>query len=207
MNPNFLFEVLEVLHIFVGGRLPMTWYPQSFAEKVAMTNMNMRPDLTTGHPGYTYRFYKGETVYPFGHGLSYSSHAHHLVKAPKFVSIPLEEGHVCWSSECKSLDALEHVCRNLVFEVKLRVMNVGNMEGSHIVFLFSSPPTIHDAPQKKLLDFQKVVLASRQWTVVSFKVDVCNHLSVVDEDGNKKVPLGVHVLHVGDLQHSLNLKI
>ncbi|KAL7594284.1 hypothetical protein Lser_V15G30097 [Lactuca serriola] len=190
-----------------SGRLPMTWYPQSFAEKVAMTNMNMRPDLTTGHPGYTYRFYKGETVYPFGHGLSYSSHAHHLVKAPKFVSIPLEEGHVCWSSECKSLDALEHVCRNLVFEVKLRVMNVGNMEGSHIVFLFSSPPTIHDAPQKKLLDFQKVVLASRQWTVVSFKVDVCNHLSVVDEDGNKKVPLGVHVLHVGDLQHSLNLKI
>ncbi|PWA97430.1 Fibronectin type III-like domain-containing protein [Artemisia annua] len=39
-----------------SGRLPMTWYPQSFAETVNMTNMNMRPDPVTGHPGYTYRF-------------------------------------------------------------------------------------------------------------------------------------------------------
>ncbi|KAI3690072.1 hypothetical protein L2E82_48047 [Cichorium intybus] len=190
-----------------SGRLPMTWYPQSFAEKVAMTNMNMRPDVTTGHPGYTYRFYKGETVYPFGYGLSYSPHVHHLVKAPTFMSIPVDEDDICRSSECKSIDVVEHACRNLIFDVKIRVMNVGKMEGSHTVFLFSSPPKIHNTPQKQLLDFQKILLASRQHKVVSFKVDVCNHLSVVDEDGNKKVALGEHVLHVGDLQHSLNLRI
>ncbi|KAL4565254.1 hypothetical protein LXL04_029340 [Taraxacum kok-saghyz] len=190
-----------------SGRLPMTWYPQSFVEKVAMTNMNMRPNLKTGHPGYSYRFYNGETVYPFGYGLSYSSYVHHLVKAPSLMLIPIDKAQVCASSECESIDAVERVCRNLVFDVKIRVMNVGEMEGSHIVFLFSSPPPIHNAARKQLLDFQKVVLDSQQRMVVSFRIDVCKHLSVVDEDGNKKVALGEHVLHVGDLQHSLNLKI
>ncbi|KAA8536488.1 hypothetical protein F0562_028966 [Nyssa sinensis] len=81
-----------------SGRLPMTWYPQSYADNVPMTNMNMRPDPSTGYPGRTYRFYSGETVYEFGDGLSYSQFKHHLVKAPMLVSIPLEEGHVCHSS-------------------------------------------------------------------------------------------------------------
>lgn len=187
----------------------MTWYPQSFAESVSMTNMNMRPDQATGHPGYTYRFYKGETIFPFGFGLSYSSHVHQLVKAPEFVSIPLDEiqAHDCESSNCKSIDLVEHVCRDLVFDIEIKVMNVGEMEGSHTVLLFSSPPTIHNAPQKQLLDFRKVFLGSWGEKVVSFKVDVCSHMSVVDEDGNMKVALGEHVLHVGDLKHSLNVKI
>lgn len=195
--------------MLIGGRLPMTWYPQSFAEKVTMTNMNMRPDEATGHPGYTYRFYKGETVYPFGFGLSYSSHVYRLVKAPEFVSIPLDQfaTNVCLSSNCKSINVVKHVCRKLVFDVDLRITNVGEMEGSHIVLLFSSPPTIHNAPQKQLVDFRKVFLGSRRQSVVSFKVDVCNHLSVVDEDGNKKIALGEHVLHIGDLKHTLNLHI
>ncbi|PWA81900.1 glycoside hydrolase family 3 C-terminal domain-containing protein [Artemisia annua] len=190
-----------------SGRIPMTWYPQSFAEKVSMINMNMRPDLATGHPGYTYRFYKGETVYPFGFGLSYASHVHHLTKAPNLVSIPLHMAHVCRSSECTSIDAMDDVCTDLVFKIEIGVTNVGQMEGGHIVLLFSSPPKIHNAPQKKLLDFKKVFLGSRQQTVVSFKVDVCKHLSVVDEDGNNKVALGEHVLHVGDVKHTLNVNI
>ncbi|PWA98787.1 glycosyl hydrolase family protein [Artemisia annua] len=77
-----------------SGRLPMTWYPQSFAEKVSMTNMNMRPDLATGHPAYTYRFYKGETVYPFGFGLSYSSHASTVMIKPKEEWIKQEHGNL-----------------------------------------------------------------------------------------------------------------
>jgi beta-D-xylosidase 4 len=81
----------------------MTWYPQSYVDKVPMTNMNMRPDPATGYPGRTYRFYKGETVFSFGDGISYSTFEHKLVKAPQLVSVPLAEDHVCHSSECKSL--------------------------------------------------------------------------------------------------------
>ncbi|KAK3010752.1 hypothetical protein RJ639_011305 [Escallonia herrerae] len=190
-----------------SGRLPMTWYPQSFADKVNMTNMNMRPDPATGYPGRTYRFYTGETVYTFGDGLSYSTFNHHLVKAPKLVSVPLEEGHVCRSSTCKSIDVVEQSCKDLAFDIHLRVQNMGKMGGSHTVFLFTTPPSVHNSPQKHLLGFEKVFLTPQAQGLVRFNVDVCKDLSVVDELGNRKVALGQHLLHVGSLKHSLNLRI
>ncbi|XP_059447451.1 beta-xylosidase/alpha-L-arabinofuranosidase 2-like [Corylus avellana] len=190
-----------------SGRLPMTWYPQSYVDKVPMTNMNMRPDPSKGYPGRTYRFYTGETVYSFGDGLSYSSFSHHLAQAPKLVNIPLEEGHVCHSVRCKSLDVVEQRCQNLGFDIHLRVKNMGKMGGSHTVLLFSSPPSIHNSPQKHLLGFEKVVLTAQTETMVRFKVDVCKDLSVVDEHGSRKIALGQHVLHVGSLKHSLNVRI
>ncbi|CAA2933820.1 beta-xylosidase alpha-L-arabinofuranosidase 2-like [Olea europaea subsp. europaea] len=190
-----------------SGRLPMTWYPQSYVDKVNMTNMNMRPDPATGYPGRTYRFYTGPTVFAFGDGLSYSQFNHKLVQAPKLVSVPLDEGHVCRSSECKSIDAVEDTCKNIAFNIHLRVKNVGKMAGSHTVFLFSSPPRVHNAPQKHLLEFEKVHLTPMAEGLVRFNIDVCKHLSMVDEQGNRKVALGQHVLHVGSLKHYLNVRV
>ncbi|KAL0412700.1 UNVERIFIED_CONTAM: Beta-xylosidase/alpha-L-arabinofuranosidase 2 [Sesamum radiatum] len=190
-----------------SGRLPMTWYPQSYADKVNMTDMHMRPNPDTGYPGRTYRFYKGPTVFSFGDGLSYSTFNHNLVRAPKLVSVPLEEGHVCRSSMCKSIHAVEHTCKNLGFDIHVRVKNVGQMRGSHTVLLFSSPPQVHNAPQKHLLGFQKLHLEPQGEGLVRFNVDVCKHLSVVDEKGNRKLALGEHLLHVGNLKHSLNLRV
>ncbi|XP_031130367.1 beta-xylosidase/alpha-L-arabinofuranosidase 2-like [Ipomoea triloba] len=191
-----------------SGRLPMTWYPQSYADSVNMTDMRMRPDPKTGYPGRTYRFYTGPTVFKFGYGLSYSTFKHNLVRgAPETLSLPLEEGHVCRTSECKSIEAVDHTCSNAAFDIHLNVKNVGQMSGSHTVLLFSSPPRVHNAPQKHLLGFQKVHLSPNQEGIVRFSVDVCKHLSVVDEAGNRKVALGHHVLHIGDLEHSLTVTI
>ncbi|ONI35887.1 hypothetical protein PRUPE_1G559400 [Prunus persica] len=194
-------------HYNPSGRLPMTWYPQSYVDKVPMTNMNMRPDASNGYPGRTYRFYTGETVYSFGDGLGYSAFNHKLVRAPKLVSIPLEEGHVCHSSSCKSLDVVQERCENLAFDIHLGVKNTGSMSGGHTVLLFSSPPSVHNSPQKHLLGFEKVFLSAQREELVKFKVDVCKHLSVVDELGNRKVALGQHVLHVGSLKHSFSVGI
>lgn len=188
------------------GRLSISWYPQSYT-KISMTNMNMRPDPKTGYPGRTYRFYTGPTVYNFGDGLSYSEFSHHLVKAPKLVSIPLEQGHICLSSKCKSVDTLDYTCQNLVFDIHLRVKNAGKLKGSHTVFLFNSPPSVHNSPQKHLLAFEKVHLGAMSEGIVSFNIDVCKDLSVTDELGNRKLAVGEHVLHVGSLKHSLNLRI
>ncbi|KAF9611123.1 hypothetical protein IFM89_027067, partial [Coptis chinensis] len=189
-----------------SGRLPMTWYPQAFVEKVNMTNMNMRPDPATGYPGRTYRFYTGETIYAFGDGLSYSIFHHRLVKAPELVSIPLEESHTCYSQECKSIELVENHCQNFIFDIHLVVKNTG-MTGSHIVFLYSSPPNVHNSPKKHLIGFEKVLLAPQGEELVQFKVDVCKDLSMVDELGSRKVALGLHVLHVGNLKHSLTIRI
>ncbi|GAA0172122.1 glucosidase [Lithospermum erythrorhizon] len=190
-----------------SGRLPMTWYPQAYADKVAMTNMNMRPDPASGYPGRTYRFYTGPTIYEFGYGLSYSVFSHKLVQAPEHVVFPLDEEHECRSSTCASLAVVDQSCENLAFDVHLKVKNVGKMGGSHTVFLFSSPPSVHNAAQKHLVGFEKVQLSPQAEGLVKFNVDVCKHLSMVDELGNKMVALGEHVLHVGDLKHSFNLNI
>ncbi|XP_038979224.1 beta-xylosidase/alpha-L-arabinofuranosidase 2-like isoform X1 [Phoenix dactylifera] len=189
------------------GRLPVTWYPESFADKVPMTDMRMRPDPSTGYPGRTYRFYTGDVIYSFGDGLSYNDFTHHLVQAPKLVSIPLEEGHSCYSKRCKSVDLVGSRCQNAAFDIHLRVQNPGRMAGSHTVFLFSTPPSVHNSPQKHLLGFEKIYLGPKGVGYVVFNVDVCKDLSLVDELGNRMVALGSHVLHVGSLKHSLRVRV
>ncbi|CBI40686.3 unnamed protein product, partial [Vitis vinifera] len=92
------------------GRLPMTYYPQSYVDKVPMTNINMRSNLANGYYGRTCWFYIRETIYTFTDGLRYTLFKHHLVQAPKSISIPLEEGHRCHSSKCKSMDVMEESC-------------------------------------------------------------------------------------------------
>ncbi|OIV96211.1 hypothetical protein TanjilG_14888 [Lupinus angustifolius] len=190
-----------------SGRLPITWYPQSYVTKVPMTNMNMRADPTTGYPGRSYRFYTGETVFPFGYGMSFSGVKHKIVKVPQMVSIPLAQDHVCRSSQCKSLELAEEHCQNLAFDIHLEVKNMGEMNSQHTVLLFFSPPDVHNAPRKQLVGIEKVHIAGKSKAQVRFKVDVCKDLSVVDELGNMKVPLGEHLLHIGDLKHALTVKI
>ncbi|WCJ23391.1 beta-xylosidase 1 [Euphorbia peplus] len=50
-----------------GGKLPMTWYPQSYLAKVPMTEMGLRPDPSKDYPGRTYRFYKARLQGQNGH--------------------------------------------------------------------------------------------------------------------------------------------
>lgn len=57
-----------------SGKLPLTCY-KSTADLPAFTDYNMA--------GRTYRYYKGEALYPFGYGLSYASFALSGLKADK----------------------------------------------------------------------------------------------------------------------------
>ncbi|EPS65933.1 hypothetical protein M569_08842, partial [Genlisea aurea] len=196
-----------------SGKLPMTWYPQSYADAVSMTNMNMRPSRSNNFPGRTYRFYTGPTVYPFGYGLSYTQFSHKIIQAPPpptLISIPLDQKHPCRrrsSSNCTSIDSAEVCNLNLGFDLQLKVRNEGGMGGSHTVLLFVSTPRVHDAPEKRLLGFDKLHLGGWGEGVARFRIDVCEHLSVVDEFGKRKLGLGEHVLHVGGSKHSFNVAI
>ncbi|XP_042418939.1 beta-xylosidase/alpha-L-arabinofuranosidase 2-like isoform X2 [Zingiber officinale] len=192
-----------------SGRLPVTWYPESFADSVNMTDMRMRPDPSTGYPGRTYRFYTGETVYKFGDGLSYSNFTHHLISAPKLVTVPLDATHACHSQRCLSVPMADSGCGAgpLKFDLRLQVRNAGAARGSHTVFLFMTPPPVHGAPKKHLLGFEKVFVEPSGAAEVAFSVEVCRDMSLVDENGERKVALGAHVLHVGSLKHSVSLTI
>ncbi|KAB2004839.1 hypothetical protein ES319_D11G227800v1 [Gossypium barbadense] len=194
-----------------GGRLPMTWYPESFT-KIAMNDMNMRANPFRGYPGRTYRFYTGNRVYGFGQGLSYTKFTYKLLSAPRTLSL---SGSFTGSLTEKILHQGEldyiHVdeltsCDSLSFYVHISVANVGDRDGSHVVMLFSRAPKIFEGtPEKQLIAFDRVHTSSYGSTETSIIVIPCDHLSIVDKHGKRILPLGEHLLTLGDLEHSVSI--
>ncbi|GAB4847180.1 Probable beta-D-xylosidase 6 [Ancistrocladus abbreviatus] len=198
-----------------GGRLPITWYPESFTN-VPMNDMNMRADPSHGYPGRTYRFYTGPTVYKFGQGLSYSSYKYKLLSAPRILNLSglLKSDpskNILYQSEDETGYILVNElssCDSLRFSVEISVMNIGDRDGSHIVLLFSKAASvIKGAPEKQLVGFTRVQTRSYKMTETSVLVDPCKHLSFANEQGERILPLGDHILTLEDLEHHLVIQI
>lgn len=198
-----------------SGRLPMTWYPEAFT-KIPMNDMNMRADPSRGYPGRTYRFYIGNQVYGFGHGLSYTNFSYKLLSAPKQLSLsrsintrPIQN---ILNQRGNKVDfvPLSQVasCDSLKFDVQISVMNEGEMDGSNVVMLFSRLPKIFQGvTEKQLIGFSRVATTSFNFTDTSIVVDPCNQLSIASERGERVLPLGNHVLVLGDLEHIVSIEI
>ncbi|XP_058738350.1 probable beta-D-xylosidase 2 [Vicia villosa] len=192
-----------------GGKLPVTWYPQEYLKNLAMTNMAMRPS-TVGYPGRTYRFYKGPVVYPFGHGLTYTHFVHTLASAPTIVSVPIH-GHRHGNNtniSNKAIRVTHARCGKLSITLHVDVKNVGSRDGTHTLLVFSAPPNggAHWVPQKQLVTFEKVHVPAKSKQRVRVNIHVCKLLSVVDRSGIRRIPMGVHSLHIGDVKHSVSLQ-
>lgn len=198
-----------------GGRLPMTWYPEAFTN-VPMNDMRMRADPSCGYPGRTYRFYTGSRVYAFGQGLSYSNYTYRFLSVPNKLSLAgyLKDGY------SKNVinqvgDQLDYIyidevtsCDSLRFVVEVSVTNVGDMDGAHVVLLFSRPPkVVRGAPEKQLIGFTSVNAISNGSTTTSVLVDTCMDLSFANEKGGRVLPLGDHRILLGDLEHTLSVQI
>lgn len=193
-----------------GGKLPMTWYPQDYVARVPMTNMAMRP--YRGYPGRTYRFYKGPVVFPFGHGMSYTTFANILNQAPTEASISLaSDNNVFQNATTISNSAIKvaHTnCNTPSLGVHVDVKNTGTMDGSHTLLVFSTPPAGKWwAQDRQLIGFKKVHVMAGSQQRVNINIHACKHLSVVDEFGVRRIPMGQHTLHIGDdnLKHSISL--
>lgn len=184
----------------------MTWYPESYLAKVPMTNMNMR--ASGGYPGRTYRFYKGPVVFPFGHGLSFTSFAHKLAQFPSQVSLPTSSRiNSTILSTTNALKVSHTDCSSLSLGLHIDVKNTGTMDGTHTLLVFSTPPAGKWSTDKQLVGFQKVhvPVGSQQRVVIG--VHVCKHFSVVDQFGVRRIPMGDHQIHIGgDLNHLISLK-
>lgn len=185
-----------IADVIYGGRLPISWYPGSYTEKIPMTNMNMRPDPTTGYPGRTYRFNVGPTVFDFGDGLSYSKFTYNYGETPQHIIIQLSE-----NQNYVSIDAFGYYCPSV--ELQFKVRNEGKLGGTETVLFFSSPPPLHGAPRKQLLSFEKVFLETGTEKEMTLKLDACKHLSLVDENGKRDFALGRHELQVGTLTYDV----
>lgn len=190
----------------------MTWYPQSYLTNVPMTTMDMRSSPSSSYPGRTYRFYQGPLVYPFGHGLSYTKFVHTIATAPAVVAVPLG-GHrhsfntTSGDSSGKSIRVTRARCARLSISIHVDVKNVGSRYGSHTMLVFAAPPLgEHWAPHKQLVAFEKVHISAGQQQRVRINIHVCKYLSVVDVNGIRRIPMGKHSLHIGDLKHSISLR-
>ncbi|XVF38825.1 hypothetical protein REPUB_Repub20aG0135500 [Reevesia pubescens] len=191
-----------------GGKLPMTWYPQDYVAKVPMTNMGMRP--SKGYPGRTYRFYKGPVVFPFGHGLSYTNFKQSLAIAPTELSVLLNTNSFATKNSTFSSNAVrvKHAnCDSLSLPVHIDVENTGNMDGTNTLLVFSTPPAAGKwSPNKQLIGFHRVHVVAGSKQQVKINIHACKHLSVVDEFGIRRIPMGSHSLYIGDLKHSISLQ-
>ncbi|CAN1842897.1 Probable beta-D-xylosidase 6 [Linum perenne] len=191
-----------------GGRLPMTWYPESFT-KVPMNDMNMRADPFRGYPGRTYRFYNGDQVYSFGHGLSYTNYIYSLLSAPNKLtvlrsSLTIPRKRILSSSSRQGYVLVQDIasCDSLKIYVVASVTNSGEVDGSHVLLLFSRVPEVtKGTPLRQLVGFDRVHTISCSSAETSILVDPCKHLSVAEEGGKRFMALGNHVLMLGDLEH------
>ncbi|EQC24992.1 hypothetical protein SDRG_17112 [Saprolegnia diclina VS20] len=115
-----------------SGRLPQTLYPASFVDEIAISDMNMRPTATT--PGRTHRFYNGDVIYAFGHGLSYTTFRYDVGIAS------------------------DVVVAGDPWRAAIHITNVGELIGDENLLCFALPPGagIDNKPKQSLVAFDKV---------------------------------------------------
>ncbi|MBA0775753.1 hypothetical protein Gotri_010864 [Gossypium trilobum] len=196
-----------------GGRLPVTWYPQDFT-KVPMTDMRMRPESSLDYPGRTYRFYKGDTVFEFGYGLSYSKYSY------SFTRVSQNNLYLNHSSSLHTKETSESVrymlvsevgaeiCDERKFTVHVGVKNNGELAGKHPVLLYVRHGNHGNGrPKKQLIGFRSVILSGGEMGEIQFEVSPCEHLSRANEYGLMVMEEGRHFLVVGDDKHPITIII
>ncbi len=151
-----------------GGRLPVTFY-KSVDQLPAFDNYQM--------DGRTYRFFKGEPLYPFGHGLSYTRF--------KYSGLTVSSPRVA---------AGEKVL------VSAEVENSGAREGDEVVQLYL---TDRDAtvrvPIRSLAGVERVHLKPGERRVIKFTIEP-RQLAVITNDGRSVVEPGDFTITIGGKQ-------
>jgi beta-glucosidase len=151
-----------------AGRLPVTFY-KSAEDLPPFEDYNME--------GRTYRYFRGEPLFPFGHGLSYTKFSYaNLTIGPK--------------SPKQGQD----------IKVSVDVTNSGGREGDEVVQLYVTDVSASDRVSiRSLMGFRRVSLKAGETKKVSFAVTPWQ-LSLVDKDGRRWVEPGEFAVSVGGKQ-------
>lgn len=148
-----------------SGRLPVTFY-KSFDQLPNYESYNMN--------GRTYRYFDGETQFPFAFGLSYVDFGYDWESAP--------------AKKYKSSDSIQ---------LSVRVSNLGEMSAKELVPVFIGFPETEGVPYKELKQFAKKEIAAGSSELIQFEIPVWD-LAKWDESCSEwKVFPGDYEIRVG----------
>jgi beta-glucosidase len=149
-----------------AGRLPLTFYKSVD---------DLPPFEEYGMEGRTYKYFDGEPLYAFGHGLSYTTFGYSNLE---------------FSDEYVAKDNLN---------LSITVSNDGEYDGEEVVQVYASYPGHEGAPQNILCGFKRVFLKEGEKRTVKFSISP-EDFAVYDPEKQMSVPLGDMQFSVGGHQ-------
>ena len=147
-----------------AGRLPVTFY-KSVDQLPPFTDYSME--------GRTYRYFKGEPLYPFGFGLSYTNFAYSDLRFDKTV----------------------RAGRPLTLTVDVK--NVGDMAGDEVVQLYlTDVAATVPMPLRSLVGFDRISLRAGEKRSVTFTITP-RQMSLIDDSGKRIIEPGEFLVSAG----------
>ena len=147
-----------------GGRLPVTFYA---------SNEQLPPFADYAMANRTYRYFRGQPDYPFGHGLSYTRFVYSGVEAAA-PTVRAGEGQ----------------------EVRVTVRNSGARDGDEVVQLYLETPSLPGTPGRSLKGFERIHLKAGETRNLAFRLDP-RDLAFADETGAMRVRAAEYRLWAG----------
>ncbi|MCC8153549.1 MAG: glycoside hydrolase family 3 C-terminal domain-containing protein, partial [Tannerellaceae bacterium] len=163
-------------HYNPAGRLTQTW-----VKDINDLPHMMDYDITNGR---TYMYFKSKPLYPFGHGLSYTTFSYSGIKTN---SKKIKEGET--------------------LRVELKVRNTGTLDGEEVVQLYiSRPGNKADNPIRQLKAFQRIAIPKGETKTVALEVP-WTELQVWDEKTKQFIlPEGRVKIEVGASSRDIRLQ-
>jgi beta-glucosidase len=162
-----------------AGRLPVTFY-SSTNELADFEDYNMRAGK-----GFTYRYYKGEALYPFGHGISYTTFKYSDMIIDKTMIVDTDD-----------------------ILVSVKVKNSGNIDGEEVVQLYvKDVESTTWMPIKQLREFRRISLKKGEEKTVEFKLSPIKDMRYYDAlKQNYAVEPGEFEIQIGSSSRDIRLK-
>lgn len=155
-----------------GGRLPVTFYA-SDAQLPDFEDYSM--------VGRTYRYFKGRPLYPFGHGLSYTTFAYGDAEFA-----PLADG--------------------MGYEITVPVTNTGKRDGDEVVMAYVSDPADVSGPARQLKGFRRVNIPAGATVPVKLTLDKDAFASFDPATQRVAHHAGRFSVHIGDRKYDVDVK-
>jgi len=162
-----------------AGRLPVTFY-SSTNELADFEDYNMRAGK-----GFTYRYYKGEALYPFGHGISYTTFKYSDMIIDKTMIVDTDD-----------------------ILVSVKVKNSGDIDGEEVVQLYvKDVESTTWMPIKQLREFRRISLKKGEEKTVEFKLSPIKDMRYYDAlKQNYAVEPGEFEIQIGSSSRDIRLK-